>query len=84
MNYTVTWKPAAQDELTELWLEAADRSDVTSAAHRIEQLLGRDPLAHGESRTGSIRVMFVSPVGVFFDVQEQDRIVAVLSVWRVP
>ncbi len=23
-------------------------------------------------------------IGVFFDVQEQDRIVSVLSVWRVP
>jgi len=84
VNYTVIWKPEAEAELAELWLEAADRSAVTSAANRIDGLLGRNPDSQGESRTGSIRLMFVAPVGVFFDVREQDRIVAVLSVWRVP
>ncbi len=43
MNYTVVWKPAAEEELT----------------------------------------MFVHPLGVFFHVQEQDRIVSVVGVWRV-
>jgi hypothetical protein len=83
VNYTVIWKPAAHAELTELWLEASNRSDLTSAANKIDQLLKRDPHSQGESRSGSIRVMFVDPVGVFFDIREQDRIVAVLSVWRV-
>ena len=83
MKYTVVWKQAAEDELAQLWNEAADRDAVRQAADRMEKLLATQPLALGESRTGSMRIAFESPLGMFFDVSEQDRLVSVVRVWRV-
>ena len=66
-----------------LWAPAKDRSAVTAAANRIDVLLRSDPLSCGESRGGSSRVFFVPPLGVDFEVHEDDRLVTVLAVWRV-
>ena len=41
-RYTVVWVRSAQDELAELWLEAADRNAVTTAAQAIDQELGEN------------------------------------------
>jgi plasmid stabilization system protein ParE len=84
MSYTVVWKPAAEEELTQLWTDADDRSAVTAAADEIDRLLKSAPHDQGESRRGSVRVVFTGPLGVFFDVQDEDRLVSVLRVWRVP
>ena len=84
MNYTVVWKPPAEEELARLWIDAPERDLVAQAADRIDQLLKSNPLQQGESRSGSVRVLFVDPLGVFFDVNEQDRLVSVLKVWFVP
>jgi len=83
VNYTVIRKPAAEAELAEMWLNAANRDVVAAAANEIDRLLGTNPAEQGESRSGATRVTFVYPVGVFFDVQEEDRIVSVLRLWRV-
>ena len=34
MNYTVTWKPSAERELANLWLNAADRQAVLDGVAR--------------------------------------------------
>ena len=83
MTYTVVWKPAAEEELARMWTDAFDRSAITMAADAIDQLLKSDPLAQGESRSGAIRIVFIHPLGMFFHVEEQDRIVSVLRVWSV-
>jgi hypothetical protein len=72
--YTVRWKRAALNRLTELWLDAADRSTVTMAVDEIDRLLAADPHAAGESR-------FVPALGVFFDVHQSSQFVEVLKVW---
>lgn len=52
MKYTVLWKPAAEEELTRIWLAAVDRAEATAAANRMERLLQRNPDTLGESRSG--------------------------------
>jgi len=84
MNHTVVWKPAAEQELASIWNESADRADVTVAANTIDRLLRTSPQDQGESRSGITRIMFVHPLGVIYDVQQEDRLVSVLRVWRVP
>ena len=84
MKYTVVWKAAAEEELAQMWLDAADRSAVTVAANGIDRLLAAKPEEQGESRSGATQGMFIHPVGAFFDVSEEDRVVSVLRVWRVP
>jgi plasmid stabilization system protein ParE len=82
MKYTVVWKPAAEQELASIWTNATDRQAVTAAAHRIDELLQRDPEQAGESRPSGIRILIVPPLAVRFKVDTQDRMVSVARVWR--
>lgn len=82
MIFTVAWGPGAVSELADIWLDALDRSRVTAAAREIDRFLRRDPTTRGESRDENVRILFVAPLGVDFEVVEDDRIVYVLSVWR--
>jgi plasmid stabilization system protein ParE len=83
MNYTVVWKPAAERELAEIWSRATERSAISAAADEIDQLLRSSPHHQGESRSGAIRVTFSDPLGVFFHISDEDRLVSVLRVWCV-
>ena len=82
MNYTVVWKPAAEQELADLWTAAADRAALAAAADSVDRLLGQDPGRRGESRSATVRILFVAPLGVQFKVVAADRTVEVLRVWR--
>lgn len=83
MSYTVTWTPVAEQKLAAIWIAAEDRQAVTAAANEADQLLGRAPRACGESRGAMLRVMFAGPLGVEFEIVEDDQKVRVLTVWRV-
>ena len=82
MTWTVVWFDSAQDQLAELWMTAADRNALALAANTIDQLLRQDPYAVGESRVGNNRILFASPLGVTYDVSDDDRLATVLAVWR--
>jgi len=79
--YTVRWKRTALDRLTELWLEAADRSAVTAAVDEIDRIFAAEPHDAGESRSDNVRILFVAPLGVFFEIPVASRVVSVLKVW---
>jgi plasmid stabilization system protein ParE len=83
MRYTVVWKPPAEEELTRIWTAAPNRNEIAAAANEIDRLLRSDPHGQGESRTGQVRVTFVAPLGVFFHIEDRDRLVSVLRVWCV-
>lgn len=83
MKFTVIWTPRAERELTALWLDAADsRAAMAEAANAIDSKLAAAPLAHGESRSGAVRIMFQPPLVVEYEVFEDDRTVHVLMVWE--
>jgi hypothetical protein len=82
MRYTVLWRPVAEQRLAEIWIAAADRDAVARAADSIDALLARDPLTRGESRGGNSWVLLVDPLGVYFNVEVDDRRVWVFDVWR--
>jgi hypothetical protein len=84
MRYTVLWVPRAEQELADIWTNAADRDAVTRAAHEIDQRLQRDAPNQGDSRPAGRRILFVPPLGVIFKVEELDRIARVYHVWRYP
>ena len=50
MTYTVVWIPKAQDDLTAIWLNAADRATISKAANSLDRELTQNPAAVGESR----------------------------------
>jgi hypothetical protein len=80
VNFDVVWKEEADEDLAAAWMKAADPEAVTVAANRVEQILRRDPLGHGESRGGDDRLLFEGPLGVAYRVDAQARRVLVLSV----
>ena len=82
MRYTVLWTPTAEHDLAELWLEASDREAVRSAADTLDVLLRDDAHLCGESRYDSLRVVHAVPLGVDVDVDQDNRVVWVLRVWR--
>ena len=83
MTFTVVWKPEAERALAALWNVAPDRQAVTDAADMIDILLRTEPLEVGESRVANVRILTVFPLSVYYDVREDDRLVAVWAVWRV-
>ena len=86
MKWTVVWKPGPQNDLASLWTDASpeDRQAITAAANAIDDQLRIDPQTAGESRPRQRRILFQPPLTVIFEVHEQDRLVEVVKVWRVP
>ena len=80
MNYVVEWMPPALNQLAAVWMDAADRSAVTAASHRIDARLADDPVNEGESRPGNQRITFEAPLRVLFRVFEAERKVEVIAV----
>jgi len=83
MRYTVFWTPAAEEGLAAVWLRSEDRRQVTLAAHAIDAALREDPQQRGESRAGTVRILFAPPLGAKFEVLTEDRTVYVLGVWAI-
>jgi plasmid stabilization system protein ParE len=84
MIYTLLWKPAAEDRLTEIWTEAANRSAIADAANAIDRVLRERPLDVGESRDAVTRILIEEPLVIVYEVSEADRLVQVLAVRAVP
>ncbi len=83
MKYTIEWTPPAEDELIAVWTAATDQSLVTAVVHRLEQRLRINPYV-GQTRHSSVnRVVLSPPIGIWFDIIEDDKKVLVLSVWSI-
>jgi hypothetical protein len=83
MNFTVVWKKDAENDLVDIWIASSERHVITKAANSIDRSLAQDPFSNSESRDKNSRIMFELPLGIKFDVKEDDRLVTVWSVWRV-
>jgi plasmid stabilization system protein ParE len=83
MNWTVIWKPDAEDDLATLWLNADDKAAISAAANRIDAQLRKDPLTAGESREKNRRILFEVPLGVVYHTDKKGSAVQVLRVWRI-
>ena len=84
MNYTVVWVPLAENDLTSTWLAAPDRNAVTAASHRLDQDLATDPYAIGLPQgVPTARTAVDLPLGIEYEVVEDDKTVRVLRVWSL-
>jgi hypothetical protein len=81
--FTVRWKRSALNELADLWVKAdsAVRQSITAASQGIDQQLKDDPENQGESRSGDLRIFFLAPLGITYEVDNQTSTVYVLHVW---
>jgi plasmid stabilization system protein ParE len=84
MSYTVVWRPTAERTLAQLWTAAIDRQAIANAADLIDAMLGSSPQEVGEARAGVTRILTVMPLSVYYDIHDDDRLVAIWAVWQVP
>jgi hypothetical protein len=82
MRYTVVWDRDAENELMEIWLDAADRAAVSAAANDIDRELAHDPELKGVEFYGD-RLIVVRPVCATFRVVHGDCQVIVRQVSRI-
>ena len=80
MNYEVVWRPEAEEELAQIWPDAADRNAVAGAADWFDAALARDPFDVGEAIDPPSRMAFVDPLALVFDVFPQTHQVLVKTV----
>jgi hypothetical protein len=84
MKYEVLWDARAEADLAAVWLSAPDRRAVTDASTWFDDQLARWPLRLGESRGSSVhRLAFYWPLGIEFEVIEDDKQVIVQAVFAV-
>jgi hypothetical protein len=80
----VLWLQESLDELAAIWLDADSeaRVQITQATELVDAELRSNPYRLSESRDEGVRVLFVHPLGVEFEVDTQQQTVWVLHVWR--
>jgi len=85
MIFTVVWAEWPTSYLAKLWINSpTSRNAITAASHHIDMTLREDPDTVGRATLGSnVREYLYPPLGVEFEVIEDDRIVRVLSVWQI-
>ena len=83
MQYRVFWAPYAEDEIEDLLRVSPDAVLIAAAAREIDQYLMTVPKDFGESRYEAMRVGFVYPLGVQFEVIDDVRTVIVHETWRI-
>jgi hypothetical protein len=81
VKYTVVWIAEAEEELAAIWTSASDRQVIAEAANSLDAQLARNPAAVGESRPDAQRIAYCLPLGIRFQILEDDRLVRVLAIW---
>ena len=85
MQYRVLWSPYAEERLEQLLQESTEplASVIAGAVREIDALLLDSPDAFGESRYDKMRIGFLHPLGVDFEVMGDLRTVVAHDVWRI-
>ena len=83
MSYRVFWSPHAEGQLEEILRNATDAAAIAAFAREIDRFLVANPKSFGESRYDTVRVGFVRPLGIQFEVLDDVRTVIVYDVWRI-
>jgi hypothetical protein len=81
MKWTVIYRPPAQDDLANAWLNSHDPQSVAEAADEIDRILASNPLDASESRDGDSRIIIKKPLTVLYDVYPDDAVVEVFAVF---
>ena len=71
------WSAYAEDKLEQLLQAASEPTILAAAARQIDRHLMTSPGAFGESRYDTIRIGFVYPLGIQFELMNDVRTVVV-------
>jgi mRNA-degrading endonuclease RelE of RelBE toxin-antitoxin system len=83
MTYRVFWSPHAEERLEKILRDAPEPALLAAAAKEIDRHLLAIPNEFGESRYDTVRIGFVPPLGIQYEVMDDVRTVIVYDVWRM-
>jgi hypothetical protein len=83
VRHRVFWSPHAEERLEEILQDPTSQIQCAAAARDIDLFLSSDPIGFGESRYDTVRIGFVRPLGVQYEVLEDVHTVIVYDVWRI-
>jgi hypothetical protein len=84
MNYRVEWTEEAENDLAAFQIAAEDQSVVTRASEWLDRRLALDPRNFGEEWISvTHRIAARDPIGVEFEVIEDDKLVLVHGVFTL-
>ena len=84
MNYSVEWTELAIGELAAVWLSVQDQADLTMLTDMVDRTLGTKPFRVGVPCRSSVhRMLKVIPLGLYYDIVEDDKKVIVQSCWHI-
>ena len=83
--FLVQWIQSALDDLIRIWLmlDSTGRGAITQAAHQIDIDLADAADTVGEGRTGNLRVHYVAPLGLTFDVDARSSTVYLVKLGKI-
>ena len=82
MRHFVFWFPDADERLQKIVAQSDDKPTMARVINHLDRCLSRYPQKFGESRFENVRVGFVPPLGVQFEILDDPATVIVMDVWR--
>ena len=83
-RYTVVYLAEAEDNLIAIWADATDREQVTESADAVDRLLAESPFQASVYLSEQLRRRDFPPLRFYFEVREEDRLVVISNVARLP
>ncbi|HVT30262.1 MAG TPA: hypothetical protein VHE81_19780 [Lacipirellulaceae bacterium] len=83
-RYTVVSVPEAEDELASIWMIDKRRDQISAAANAADRLLAENPLQDSVHLSEQLRRRDFPPLRFYFEVREEDHLVVISSVARLP
>ena len=80
----VQWVLHARTLLAAAWLAASNRNAVTRAQHAIDQALANDPKTAGRELAEGLWRIEVSPLVVFYEIDDTSNTVTVTDLAFIP
>jgi hypothetical protein len=84
IRYTVVYLAEGENNLIALWADATDRDEVTKSANAADRLLAENPLQDSVYLREQLRRRDFPPLRFYFEVREEDRVVVISNVARLP
>jgi hypothetical protein len=84
VRYSVSYETDAIAALTQLWLDAVDRASVTAAQATLDHRLASDPHGNGSQISEGLWAIECHPLRAFYEIIEDDRLVLVTALRRLP
>jgi hypothetical protein len=84
MTHVVSWSADSLSDLATIWIQASDRTAVTTAQSRIDALLSTNPRQHADARSEGIFSLDVPPLRAIFEMDDAVGEVDIVAIALLP